>query len=104
MKKLKFIANMTCSLIFASCTSTDSLIDQYENLILNTNLNSLEKKKTSLLNLTDKMILLNPFNIMKKGYSIVYKDDCIISSSKNITSDDEIMIKMSDGNVFAKVK
>jgi exodeoxyribonuclease VII large subunit len=41
---------------------------------------------------------------MKKGYSIVYKDDNIISSSKDLNSDDEIMIKMSDGNVFAKVK
>ena len=33
--------------------------------------------------MTDKMVLLNPFNIMKKGYSIVYKEDNIVSSSKD---------------------
>ena len=30
MKKLKFIAILACTLIFASCSSTDSLINQYE--------------------------------------------------------------------------
>ena len=38
MKKLKFIAIMACSLIFASCTSTDSLIDQYEKACKNNNI------------------------------------------------------------------
>lgn len=41
---------------------------------------------------------------MNKGYSIVYKDDIIISSITKIYKGDNIKIKMSDGNIDAIIK
>lgn len=98
------ISRLKPNLVLNKINSYNELINKYENNILNININNIEKNNALLTNFTDKMVILNPFNIMKNGYSIVYKDDNIISSSKVLKLDDEIMIKMSDGNVFAKVK
>jgi len=51
----------------------------------------------------DKMIILNPLNLMKKGYSIVYKNNNVVSSINNIENDDIIDIKFQDGTINAKV-
>ena len=39
----------------------------------------------------DKLILVNPLNIMKKGYSLIYKDDKLITSSKNLNKNDVLL-------------
>lgn len=53
---------------------------------------------------TDKLVILNPFNIMDKGYSMVYKDDVIISSVNDLNIDDQIDVRFNDGKVRAIVK
>ena len=49
------------------------------------------------------MILLNPLNIMAKGYSITYKENYIVTDSSNVNVDDEIDIKLLKGSLVAKV-
>ena len=51
----------------------------------------------------DKLILLNPLNLMKKGYSITYKDNKVITSVNLLDINDEITVKFQDGNINAKV-
>ena len=51
-----------------------------------------------------KLNLLNPLNILEKGYAIVYKDDSVIDSVNNININDNISIKLYDGNIVAQVK
>lgn len=99
-----FDSRLKPNLVINKINKYDDLINQFSNKIFEVNINEIDKKETMLFNMTDKMVLLNPFNIMKKGYSIVYKEDNIVSSSKDLKSEDEIMIKMSDGDVFAKIK
>ncbi len=99
-----FDSRLKPNLVINKINKYDDLINQFSNKIFEVNINEIDKKETMLFNMTDKMVLLNPFNIMKKGYSIVYKDDNIVSSSKDLKSEDEIMIKMSDGDVLAKIK
>ena len=48
--------------------------------------------------------LLNPLNILEKGYAIVYKADSVIDSVNNININDNISIKLYDGNIVAQVK
>ena len=67
----------------------------YNNLIVS------ENKKID--HMIDKLIILNPLNLMKKGYSIVYKDNKAISSTKDININDDINITMQDGSIKAKV-
>ena len=57
-----------------------------------------------LKTIMEKLVILNPFHVMKKGYSIVYKDNIIVSSITKIHQGDNIKIKMSDGDIDAIIK
>ncbi len=65
--------------------------------------NKITSLEHEFINKLDKLILVNPLNIMKKGYSIVYKEDKVISSSKDVKEDDELTIHFHDGTNKVKV-
>lgn len=48
--------------------------------------------------------LVNPLNILSNGYSLTLKDNQIIKSINNIKIDEEVTIKLSDGEFISKVK
>ncbi|RZI00325.1 exodeoxyribonuclease VII large subunit, partial [Staphylococcus condimenti] len=47
---------------------------------------------------------LSPSNTMLRGYTIVNKDDHVITSTQSLEKDDEINLQMKDGTVDAIVK
>jgi len=63
----------------------------------------LKKKHTLKLDL-NTLKLLNPVNIMEKGYSLVKIDDKIIKDTKNLKVNDKVEIKLYKGEVIAEVK
>lgn len=77
------------------------------NLILNNIYKAIQKrldKNTYEFNyLLDKLTLVNPLDIMKKGYTIVYKDNKLVSSSKEVDLNDELVINFHDGKKKVKV-
>lgn len=52
----------------------------------------------------NKLELLNPLNILSKGYSLVTHDGEVIKTSKDINVDDMICVRMHEGNLKAVVK
>lgn len=64
----------------------------------------LNEIKNSLDRRVHKVITLNPLEILKRGYSVVTKENEVIKSVKNIKIDDEIAIKVTDGIIKGKVK
>ncbi|MDO4588844.1 MAG: exodeoxyribonuclease VII large subunit [Fusobacterium sp.] len=52
----------------------------------------------------NKIISLNPLEILKRGYSVVTKDSVSVKSIKDIEIDDEINIKLTDGVIKGVVK
>ena len=54
-------------------------------------------------NIIDKLNLLNPLNILSRGYSITYLNDQALKSVLKVKEDDMISIRLSDGNLNAKV-
>ena len=58
-------------------------------------------KKTA--HLSEKLGLLNPENVLKRGYIIVKKDDKIIKSSENLEKGNEIILKFHDSERKAEV-
>ena len=60
--------------------------------------------KNKLGSLIEKLELLNPLSILKKGYSLTYKDSDVIKSVKKIRKNDELIIQLSDGKVSTVVK
>ena len=78
------------------------------NILIHTKNKSYEKNLTkyqnNFVNSLDKLILVNPLNIMKKGYTLVYKNDKLVTTSVELLDNDEIKIQFSDGVVNANVK
>lgn len=78
----------------------DLIISQLNNNILK----KLDNNKNEINNLITQLELLNPLNILKRGYSLTYKNNKIIKSIKNIKEKDNLTIKLSDGSVNVIVR
>ena len=78
---------------------TNSLSRITNNIVnnLNFSLQNLEKN-SKLIN------SLNPDNIIKRGFAKVSVNNKIISSVKDISINDELNIKLKDGNLITIVK
>lgn len=63
-----------------------------------------ENKLNNLNNNINKLELLNPLNALKRGYSIIKKDNKCISNIKNIKVKDKINISLSGGIIDALVE
>ena len=87
--------------------------------LINNNSNKLKEVVTNLNNVMEKQInstkynldylintlkLVNPLNILSNGYSLVRYNDKVIKSSKELKIDDEINIKLYDGEIKGIVK
>ena len=60
-------------------------------------------KMQNLEHIINKLDVLNPMNTLKRGYSIVKKDDRVVSDIKNIKVDDIINVSVKNGIINAKV-
>ena len=63
----------------------------------------LDIKKNKYLQIISKLDALSPLSTIKRGYSIIKKDDKVITSIKNIKTNDKISLELSDGTVNAEV-
>lgn len=79
-------------------------IDQLNEKINSLILYKLDKRKIEFSNIVSKLQILNPLNILQKGYSIVYKNNELIKDSKSVNVDDLVTIKLSNGQFKAIVK
>mgnify|MGYP000924354627 FL=1 len=82
-------------------------IDKVDHLTMS--LNSyferyLTKRQNDYVISINKLELLNPLNIMKKGYSVTRKNGKILKSISQINKNDELDILMNDGSLKAIVK
>ena len=85
--------------------SSSILLERYKNhFIIKNPLVLFEDKKNKLEHLKTKADLLNPNNILDKGYSIVYKDNKVIKDITKLSKDDNINIMVKDGSINAKVE
>ncbi len=124
LKKLKesYVLKNPLSLYEIKEQKLDNVIDKLNtmiNTILYTNKSKLEIIENSIIfkepsilyenklkrnnHLIEKLEILNPLNALKRGYSIIKKDNKCISSVKNVKVKDEIDINIKDGNIKAMV-
>ena len=74
------------------------------NYILNNPENLYKEKRIELNNLIDKLELVNPLNILKRGYTLTYVNDNIKKTVKDIKKNDVIKTKFNDGYIISKVE
>lgn len=85
--------------------SSSILLERYKNhYIIKNPMVLFEDKKNKLEHLKTKAELLNPNNILDKGYSIVYKDNKVVKDITTLSKDDNINIMVKDGSINAKVE
>jgi exodeoxyribonuclease VII large subunit len=80
-----------------------------ELIIINNNINNIINYKMEYINknlshLIDKLDLINPLNVLKRGYSITYKDDKPISDIKNLEISDNLKLRLHNGSINVEVK
>lgn len=61
------------------------------------------KEKNNLNNVINKLTLLNPLTILDRGYNIAYKNNEIIKTVSSIQVNDNLKIKMCDGELMVRV-
>ena len=71
----------------------------YKNIDL-----TIKEKNNCYQLILNKLDLLNPLNILKNGYSVVLKNDKTIKTYKDININDNIDIKLGEGQIKAVVK
>ena len=99
-----YINRLKPLLIISKVNNLGNQVNSLEEKITVLNNALINHNESKLNNLIDKVVILNPFNIMNKGYSIVYKNELIVSTIKDLNKGDDIFIKMVDGTIEAKVK
>lgn len=98
--KNNYILNNPTNMYQVEEQKLDNLIDK-----LNTNIKyKLEKNTNILENMKTKLELLNPENVLKKGYSINLIDGKIIKSTKNIKKGSILTTRLNDGEITSEIK
>jgi exodeoxyribonuclease VII large subunit len=64
----------------------------------------LEKQRWTLESIEAQIALLDPINILKKGYAVIEKKNKRVGSSTKLKTNDEVTIQFHDGKKQAKVQ
>lgn len=80
-------------------TKIETLIEKL-NLIIK---NKLNNTTTKYNNLIEKLELVNPLSTLKRGYSVVYKDDNVLTNIKKIKKNDQLKIRLFNGEANVSV-
>ena len=91
--------------IIKSVKDKKDKLDYLKRSYILTNPNIIYKdKKMMMKNIISKLELLNPLNVLGRGYSITYKGDNNIKSIFDIEKNDLIKVRLSDGYVEARAE
>lgn len=64
----------------------------------------LELQQERLSAMAEKVRLLDPLRVLKRGYSLTYHEGKLLRSARGLTEGDELVTRLHDGDVKSKVK
>lgn len=105
-QKQALFENLCQQLTYIANFKTKTLISNLENIrtSLAAAVNRFSIAKKHELAMAEQYVqLVSPENILKKGYSLVLKEDKIVKSVNVIQVGDDLQIRMADGSVEVKV-
>lgn len=62
-----------------------------------------KEEKLKLGTLMDKLELVNPMNVLKRGYTLTYLEDHTIGNAEDLSVGDQVKIKFHDGTILSTV-
>ena len=77
----------------------DMKVKSMEHIITN----KLQKEKAKAQNLILRLDSLSPLKTLARGYGIILKDGVIIKKKEQLKKEDEVFIKLQDGETKAKI-
>ncbi len=66
--------------------------------------NYIQLKQKGFYGTIEKLELLNPLGVLKRGYSITYKNNELINDVKKVKENDELKIKLQNGYLITEVR
>lgn len=104
-QKLDIIIDKLNSLIINKTSTYKQRLEYLKNRQIICNPHLLYKDKVNAFEvLINKLDLVNPLNVLKRGYSITLdKNKKVINSVNNVHQNDEIKIQLFDGNITTKI-
>jgi len=99
-------ANQSSKLVSATGSyimSKKTTVDRNRDDLVSLTLNSIENRKIRTAGLENSLNILNPENVLKRGYTITTKKGIIIRSTGLVAVDDIIDTRFSDGEIKSKV-
>lgn len=84
----------------------DLKLEEIENLkksIFDNLFEKINNNNEKIDNLIDKMILLNPLNLMKKGYSLTYLNEKLVTTVDDLKENSIIKTIVVDGTIESKI-
>ncbi len=64
----------------------------------------ISRKESQFNEKISRLSVLNPFDVLSRGYSVVYKDQTtIVKSVDQLTAGDKVRLRLSDGSVYAEI-
>ena len=63
-----------------------------------------DAKVAEVKRLSEALVMLDTSRIVARGYAIVKKEDAVVSSTKDLKANDQVMLLMRDGQVELEVK
>ena len=84
-------------------TNTKNKMELIDNRLINSINIEMTTDKNDFHKLLSKLEVLNPLLTIKRGYSIVRKDDKVISSAKDLKKKDNLELELKDGKVNVEV-
>jgi exodeoxyribonuclease VII large subunit len=79
-------------------------IQYFSNKLKNSNLLYIQKQNLIIDNIENKLTLLNPKNILKRGYSITTLNGKTLKNINEINENDELITELLSGFVRSKVE
>ena len=62
-----------------------------------------KEEKLKLGTIMDKLELVNPMNVLKRGYTLTYLEDHTIGNAEDLSVGDQVKIKFHDGTILSTV-
>lgn len=81
-----------------------NLLNQFQHLIKIRTLETIRAEKKNLNLIQEKLRLVDPYTILKRGYSLTMLNGKIVKSVKQIANGDLLETRLSDGTVESKVE
>ena len=82
----------------------ESLLQQFQNLIKFRSIETIKTEKKYLNSIQEKLRLVDPQNILKRGYSLTMLNGMILKSVHSVKEGDLLETRLSDGKVESRVE